>query len=93
MFKIEEKNEKFYVIPTAEYLLEHFDRFSFPYDSNWEIYKLFNYPAEDFFKFIISNYEAHVVFQQEFPYVEIFFTKYINAEYFQKELEKRINTP
>lgn len=93
MFKIEEKNEKFYVIPTAEYLLEHFDRFSFPYDSNWEIYKLFNYPAEDFFKFIISNYEAHVIFQQEFPYVEIFFTKYINAEYFQKELEKRINTP
>ena len=93
MFKIEEKNEKFYVIPTAEYLLEHFDRFSFPYDSNWEIYKLFNYPAEDFFKFLIANYEAHIVFQYEFPYVNIYFSKYIKAEQFKNELKKRVNNP
>lgn len=93
MFKIEEKNDKFYVIPTAEYLLEHFDRFSFPYDSNWEIYKLFNYPAEDFFKFIISNYGARVFFQQEFPYVSFYFSNYIQAENFKKELTTRASEP
>lgn len=90
MFKIEMKNNKYYVVPTAEYLLEHFDRHSFPYDSNWEIYKLFNYPAEDFFKYIISIYNAIVEFQYEFPWVSFYFETYSKAEQFKIELEKRI---
>lgn len=89
MFKVETKNDKYYVIPTVEHILENFDRFSFPYDSNWEIYKLFGYEPEDFFKFIISVYEAHVVLQFEFPWVSFYFDKYSNAETFKNELENR----
>lgn len=89
MFKIEEKNSKYIVIPTAEYVLDHFDKFSFPYDSNWEIYKLFNYNAEDFFKFVIAAYGAEVIFQYTFPWVNIYFSKYTDAENFKKEVEKR----
>lgn len=89
MFKIEEKNNKYIVIPTAEYVLDHFDKFSFPYDSNWEIYKLFNYDAEDFFKFVIAAYGAEVIFQYTFPWVNIYFSKYTDAENFKKEIEKR----
>lgn len=89
MFKIEEKNNKYTVIPTAGYVLDHFDKFSFPYDSNWEIYKLFNYSAEDFFKFVIAAYNAEVVFQYTFPWVNIYFSRYTDAENFKKEVEKR----
>ena len=89
MFKIEEKQDKYYVIPTAEYLLKHFDKFDFPYDSNWEIYKLFNYSAEDFLKYIIAAHNGTVVFQYEFPYVNFYFTKYSDAEIFKNELTKR----
>lgn len=90
MFKIEERNDKFFVIPTAEHLLNNFDRFSFPYDSNWEIYKLFNMPAEDFLKYIISAFNAHVIFQYEFPWVQFYFYKYTEAEFFKNELENRV---
>lgn len=93
MFKIEEKNDKYYVVPTAEYLLEHFDKFSFPYDSNWEIYKLFKFPPKDLFDFLAATFDAKIIFQREFPYVSIYFHNYVKAEIFKKELEQRANTP
>ena len=43
MYKIEEKDNKFYVIPTAETVLNNYNRFEMPYDSNWEIYKHFGF--------------------------------------------------
>ena len=89
MFKIEEKNNKFFVMPTADYLLDNFDRFSFPYDSNWEIYKLFNYPPEQFFQYIICQFNAHVTFKPEFPFVSIYFPTEFDAGQFKQELITR----
>ena len=89
MYKIEEKDNRYFVIPTAENVLNHYNRFEMPYDSNWEIYRYFNYSPEDFIKYIISSFEAHVIIQYEFPWMKFYFTKYSNAERFKEELEKR----
>lgn len=92
MYKIQEKNNKYYVIPTAETVLENFQRFELPYDSNWEIYKLFNFGPEDFIKYIIAAFNAHVIIHYQFPWIEFYFNKYTEAEFFKKEVEARINT-
>ena len=89
MFKVEESNGVYVVIPTASYLQEHFDRFSFPYDTNWEIYKLYNYEPRQFFEFVISAYKGNVKFQEAFPYTLITFNNKEDAEAFKTELETR----
>ena len=89
MFKIEEKDNVYFVIPTAETLINNFNRFEVPYDSNWEIYKLFGYEPQDFAKYIISTFNATVIVQYEFPWMKFYFKKYIDAENFKNELEKR----
>ena len=66
MYKIEEKDNKYYVIPTAETVLNNYNRFEMPYDSNWEIYKYFGFEPEDFIKYIISVFNAHVIIQYEY---------------------------
>ena len=93
MYKIEEKKGKFYVIPTAETVLANYNRFEMPYDSNWEIYKLFGFEPEDFIKYVISAFGAHVIIQYEFPWIQFYFNNYISAEQFKNELEKRVNKP
>ena len=93
MFKIEEKDGKYYVFPTAETVMNNFNRFEMPYDSTWEIYKHFNFPPEDFIKYIISAHHAHVIIQYEYPWVKFYFSKYTDAEFFKKELEERASTP
>ena len=93
MFKIEERNDKFFVIPTAETVMENFNRFEMPYDSNWEIYKLFNFPPEDFIKYVISAFGAHVTIHYEFPWIRFYFNNYISAENFKNEVEKRALNP
>ena len=93
MYKIEEKNGKYVVVPTAETVMNNFNRFEMPYDSNWEIYKLFNFPPEDFIKYIISVFEAHVTIHYEFPWIRFYFNNYIAAEKFKNELETRALNP
>lgn len=93
MYKIEEKDNKYYVIPTAETVLDNYNRFEMPYDSNWEIYRHFDFEPEDFIKYIISVFNAHVIIQYEYPWVKFYFTKYIEAESFKNEVEKRANNP
>ena len=93
MFKIEERNDRYYVLPTAEYVLEKFDRFSFPYDTNWEIYRLFKYPPEQFCQYLVSQYRALVTFKNEFPFIDFSFSTYSTAEEFKKELEERALLP
>lgn len=93
MYKIEEKDEGYYVIPTAETVQANFNRFDVPYDTNWEIYKLFNFPPEDFIKYIISAFNARVFIKYEFPWVKFYFHNYSDAENFKKEVEKRAITP
>ena len=90
MFKIEESNNYYIVIPTASYLQEHFDRFSFPYDTNWEIYKLYNYEPRHFFEYVISAFNATVEFQESFPYATVKFKEQKNALAFKTELEQRV---
>lgn len=89
MFKINAENNIYTVIPTAEYLLDNFDRLSFPYDSNWEIYKLFNYEPMELFQYISAAFNGRVRIYQEFPYATIEFLEYSDAESFKNELEKR----
>lgn len=91
MFAIKEQNDKYYVIPTANYLLEHLDKFTYPYDTNWEIYKLFRFPAKDFFNYIIAAFNAKVVFKDTFPFASFYFDKYTEAEKFKVEILQRIN--
>lgn len=93
MYKIEEKDNVYYVIPTAETVQDNFNRFEMPYDSNWEIYKLFNFPPEDFIKYAISTFNATVFIKYEFPWVQFYFHNYIDAENFLKEVEKRASKP
>ena len=93
MYKIEEKDNKFYVIPTAETVLNNYNRFGMPYDSNWEIYKHFGFEPEDFIKYVIAAFNARVIIQYEYPWVKFYFTKYTDAENFKNEVEKRANNP
>ena len=93
MYKIETKNDKYYVIPTAETVMENFNRFEMPYDSNWEIYKLFGFGPKEFIEYIISAYEAEVLICYEFPWIRFYFHKYSSAENFLKEVEERANKP
>ena len=93
MYKIETKGAKHYVIPTADTVMDNFKRFEMPYDSNWEIYKLFNYSAKDFMDYVISAFNATVIIHYEFPWLEFYFSRYIDAEDFLKEINKRINNP
>ena len=93
MYQIEEQNGKYYVIPTAETVMDNFNRFDLPYDSNWEIYKLFGYEPKDFLNYIISAFNARVIIQYEFPWVQFYFHNYIEAEFFLKEVQERVNKP
>lgn len=91
MFRVEKvrEEERYIVYPSAHYLEKHFDRFSFPYDTNWEIYRLYNYAPEDFFKYLISKFHAFVEFKRDFSYVDFWFPTRENAEAFREELETR----
>lgn len=93
MFRIEkQRNEdKFYVVPTSEFVRQNFNRYDLPYDTNWEIYKLFSYSPENFFKYVIAAYNAVVKFKEDFPWVEFYFEDKSKAEFFLNELEKRHN--
>ena len=91
MFKINVNNDVYTVVPTAEYLLEHFDRFSFPYDSNWEIYKLFNYEPVELFQYICAAFNGRIRIYQDFPYATIEFITIQDAEKFKNELERRVS--
>lgn len=89
MFTIEEENERFFVIPTAEYVLERFNRFDLPYDTNWEIYRLFGFEPEEFIQYVIAAYDARVEIHYKFPWITFYFPSYVKAEIFKNELEKR----
>ena len=93
MYKIEERDNKYFVVPTSETVINNYNRHEIPYDTNWEIYKLFNFPPEDFVKYIISVFNAHVIIHYEFPWIKFYFNNYISAENFKKEVEKRALKP
>ena len=91
MFRVEKvrEQERYIVYPSAHYLEKRFNRFDLPYDTNWEIYRLYNYTPEDFFKYLISKFHASVEFKERFSYVDIYFPSKEDAEAFRDELENR----
>ena len=95
MFKLEKYEDYCCVVPSAEYLEARFNRFDLPYDTNWEIYRLYNYKPRELFQYLIAAFDATIFIKEKWPYFEIRFTKETNALLFKAELEKRaeeINT-
>lgn len=90
MFLTEEANGKYYVVPAAETVEKNFNRFDLPYDSGWEIYRLFNFTGRDFVNYVIKKFNAKVNLKTTFPFVEIYFEDYYEAKAFQTEVEKRV---
>lgn len=91
MFLIEERGAKYYVIPTVETVQKNFDRLDMPYDTNWEIYRLFNFTGRDFANYIIKRFNGTVIIKREFPFLSFYFKDYYDAKDFLSELEKREN--
>lgn len=89
-FKIKKRGEgDFIVIPTAEYLEIVFDKDSSPYDTNWEIYRRYSYTPEQMLQYLIAKFNASISLKQKYPYVNISFDSYVDAENFKKELDAR----
>lgn len=88
-FKIEEYNGKYSVIPTATYLMTQ--SIVLPYDSNYTIYKLFDYEPEEFIRYLHNSFEAHIIILKEFPFLTFSFSKYSNASNFLEVINKRAN--
>lgn len=89
MFFIKQQAEGYVVVPTPEYLLQNFNRFEFPYDSNWEIYKLYNFLPKQLFHYLTVTFNATVCIYEEYPYATISFKNETDAKNFLKDLERR----
>lgn len=89
-FKIEERQNKYYIVPTASYL-STIKEIYMPYDTNFLIYKLFNYEPKEFIHYLCSSFEANIVISKDFPYIDFSFSKYSNASDFLEIINKRIN--
>ena len=59
-FKIEERENRYYIIPTASYLSTVKEIYT-PYDTNFLIYKLFDYEPKEFIHYLCSSFEAKVI--------------------------------
>lgn len=90
-FKIEERNNRYYIIPTASYLSTVKEIYT-PYDTNFLIYKLFNYEPKEFIHYLCSSFEAKVIISKNFPYMNFSFSKYSNASDFLKIINERVDT-
>lgn len=88
-FKIEEHRSRYYVMPTAEYLLS-IGMPEQPLDTNYLIYKLFNYSPKEFITFLCSGCEAQVIILKDFPYIDFSFSKYTSAASFLENINKRV---
>ena len=87
-FKIHSDVNKYYVIPTAEYLQTVKD-IPKPFDTNFLIYKLFGYSPREFLAYLHSI-GATVMVQKSFPYISFYFHKYSSASNFLYELNNRV---
>lgn len=90
-FKIEERENRYYIIPTASYLSTVKEIYT-PYDTNFLIYKLFDYEPKEFIHYLCSSFEAKVIVFKSFPYVNFSFSKYSNASDFLKIINERVDT-
>lgn len=91
MFKIVEYTDQYFVVPTAEYLLRGFDQNNYSsYDSNWEIYKLCKCSsATEFFQKMGERFNLKYSTKKNFPYIQLYFSKYSEAKIFLNFLEQQ----
>lgn len=88
-----QKSEKFFIIPTQEYLnhvLSNTEIF-LPYDTNWEIYKIFKLTPKDFINYIETRFSACIEKIKQFPYLEFYFKNEVDAKTFLEEVCNRVN--
>ena len=85
---IKKKNNEYYVSPPYTLLL-NYNISQLPFDTNFIIYDFYNFNLIDFYKYIISKYNAQVAVQSTFPFFVFYFTKE-NAILFAKELDERV---
>lgn len=89
-FKIIKLNEDTWTIaPTAEHMSKYLNKNEFPYDTNWEIYKLFNYTPEQLCQHITVGCDGYIEVYPEFPIIGIKFAMLSRVEAFKEDLEKR----
>lgn len=85
-------NDAYYsVIPTAYHLKKYLNKFEFPYDTNWEIYKLYNYTPKQMAQYVIAKFGAIVGLSLEYPLMIIRFDDIARAEAFKNELEEKFS--
>lgn len=81
-FKIVNNSEVYTVVPTAAHLQKHLNKFEFPYDTNWEIYKMYNYGPCEFCQFMVNAFHANVKLYKDFPFMSFSFSAKSQADIF-----------
>lgn len=90
-YKVEKQvsNSKYYITPTA-YLLQTYKPQQYPFCYTSLIVDCYNFPLRDFYKYIISKYNAKIYIEKIFPYFKIYFVEKRKAEEFCKEVNRLI---
>lgn len=90
-YKVEKNtsNLKYYIAPTA-YLLESYKPKFYPFYYTSLIVECYNFSLQDFYKYVISKYDAKIYIEKTFPYFKTYFTEKRKAEEFCKEINERI---
>ena len=88
-FKIE-KDDKHYILHPTAYVIENYEAREFPFCYTSLIVEAYNFSIKDFFKYIISNFQAKVSVEKQYPYFKIYFCEKKNIDKFHKELNSKI---
>lgn len=90
-FKIVNNKTVYTVVPTAAHLNKYLNKLEFPYDTNWEIYKLYNYGPREFCQFMANVYGANVKLYKDFPFMSFSFSNKSQADVFLAAATKKFS--
>ena len=88
-FKVE-KDDKHYILHPTSYVIENYEARAFPFCYTSLIIGAYNFSFKDFYKYIISKFDAKISVEKQYPYFRIYFCEKKNADKFHKELNSRI---
>ena len=88
-FKVE-KDDKHYVLLPTSYVIKNYEARVFPFCYTSLIVEAYNFSFKDFYKYIISKFDAKTSVEKQYPYFRIYFCEKKNADKFHKELNSRI---
>lgn len=90
-YKVEKNpiNSKYYLAPTA-HLLQTYEPRQYPFCYTSLIIECYNFFPRDFYKYLISKYDAKISVEKIFPYFKTYFAEKRKAEEFCKEVNERI---